>query len=335
MKAHVVASLLAVGLVAACSPKNVGGVDAGGEGGTSADQACADLEYARCTRLQECSPTALTFRYGDLTTCETVNKAYCVANLAAPSTGQTVANVEACAQQYPNWDCNDYVLTQNPPPECQQVDGSLANGTSCAFPAQCQSGFCAIVPGAACGVCAATPQPGDSCAQLTLCGQSIICSTDSATCYVPPAAGAACSYGQTCVTGYECIGATSAGAAGTCVAGATSAGAACDTPTTACSFYAGFTCDTQTKQCVAVSFSGSGQGCNFDSSTGVDEQCSGGAKCVATSSTAPGTCSAVSSIGGACDLVAGPACVGPSRCVVAADGGTGGTCQVPDGTACN
>ncbi|MGD0527250.1 MAG: hypothetical protein ABSE49_19065, partial [Polyangiaceae bacterium] len=164
------ATAVAVFLGLACSPANVGSNDAG----PSADQACTDDAYARCTRQQACSPnTAIQLRYGDIGTCESLVKANCLAVLAAPSTGATVAGIEACVTAINNWDCPDYILSQNPPPECQQAIGSLAAGAGCAYPQQCQTGFCAIVPGQACGACAAPPQPGDNCAELTSCGQAL------------------------------------------------------------------------------------------------------------------------------------------------------------------
>jgi hypothetical protein len=329
MKQLAMAFLFGAVLAPACSPPNVSSVDAG----PSVDKACSDSAYARCTRAQACSPTGVQLRYGDVTTCETVMKANCVAILAAPGTGSTPSSSEACSQAIPNWDCADYLQTQNPPPECVQATGSIANGAACAYPSQCQSGFCAIAPGAPCGACTTAPQVGDSCAQLTSCGQTLICNAISSTCFAPPATGASCAPGQGCVPGSECLGSsTTTGAAGTCVPAVESLGAACSNTTALCDSFSGLTCNLQSDKCVASQLGTAGQACNFVASQNVVVQCGGGGRCI-TSGT-QSTCTAASTIGGPCDLVAGPECIAPSRCIVDADAGTSGTCQIADGTAC-
>jgi hypothetical protein len=324
--------LLAAAWASACSPANVGTVDAGATAGT----ACGDSAYARCSHLQSCSPTAVQQRDGDVTTCEALFKSYCLANLAAPSTGTTGAKQEACAQAIPGWDCGDYLLGQNAPPECQQAAGALASGAACAFPAQCQSGFCAIVLGAACGTCAAPPQSGDSCAQLTSCGFALTCDADTSTCVAPAQAAAACAPGQSCVPGNECVGENAAmGTSGTCQLAVESLGGACSSTTNECDFFAGLTCNTQSKQCAALALVGAGQPCNYVVSAGQEMVCASGGKCLSATPGMQGTCAGSSAVGGPCDLATGPFCIEPSRCIVGADGGTGGTCQIADGTMCH
>jgi hypothetical protein len=328
MKTRALAPLLAVVLSLACSPASVGSE------GPSPDQACTDWAYARCTRTQACSPTAVIERYGDVSTCETIFKSSCVANLAAPSTGATSAGQEACAQAVPGWDCGDYILVQNPPPSCQQATGALASGAACAFPAQCQSGFCAIVPGAPCGTCAPPPQAGASCAQLTSCGFTLSCNTVSATCFVPAQSMAACAPGQSCAPGEQCVGEDAAtGASGTCQLAVETLGGACSSTTNECDFYAGLTCDTKTAQCVAVELVGTGS-CNYVASVNEVVHCAAGGKCLSATPGAEGTCDGSSPLGGPCDLAQGPECINPSRCFVGTDGGTSGTCQVPNGASC-
>jgi hypothetical protein len=325
------ASLVVVLAGLGCSPASVGPADAG----PSSAQACADWSYARCTRVQSCSPTAMVFRYGDVNTCESLMKSSCLANLAAPSTGSTPAGLEACVQALPNWDCGDYLFSQNAPPECQQTTGALGTGGTCAFTTQCQSGFCAMVPGAACGTCAPTPQPGDSCAQLTSCGFGLACSSFSQTCLVVAQPMTACAPTQSCTVGYECIGANySTGAPGVCQTAGESLGTACSSSTHDCDFYSGFTCNTQTLQCVAAQLVGAGQACNYVASANQTMYCGSGGKCLSPTPGAQGTCAGASPVGGPCDLVAGPECISPSRCLVGSEGGTGGTCQVADATMC-
>jgi hypothetical protein len=318
-------------LALACSPANVGGVDAG----PSADSVCTDDAYARCSRYQTCSPTTVQIRFGDETTCNTVYKAFCLANLGAPSTGTTISGLQTCTQQIPEWACSDFLEAQNTPPGCATPSGQIAAGAVCSFSGQCQSAFCAIVPGATCGVCAATPQAGDSCAQLTQCGPSLTCLSSSETCAGAAGPMASCAPAQSCTVGNECIGANyTTGAPGTCQAAVETLGDPCSSTTNECDYYAGLTCNSQSKQCVQLTVNGAGQPCDYIAASGQTFYCGAGGKCITSTPGGPGTCTGSSPIGGTCDLVMGPACVPPARCIAASEGGTSGTCQVPDGSAC-
>ncbi|HEY5242730.1 MAG TPA: hypothetical protein VIJ22_14720 [Polyangiaceae bacterium] len=317
-------------VLAACSPANVGGPDAAGP---SADKACGDSAYARCSRFQSCSPTALQLRYQDVPTCEANMKAACLAALAAPSTGQTASGIEQCVAQIPNWACADYVFSQNPPPECNEVSGSLANGAACGYAGQCQSAFCAIVPEAQCGVCAGAPAAGDSCAALTSCGTGLACDSTSSVCLPTAAHLASCAPSQKCAAGNECVGSSSTtGASGTCQTAVESAGSPCRS-TAPCDFYAGLTCGSA-GSCVPVEFATGGQPCGYVGSVGQDVTCSGEQRCIVGDGGPQGTCTTASGIGGACDLSVGPACIASTRCV-ATNGGTSGTCANPDANACH
>jgi hypothetical protein len=332
MKPWVLASVLGACALLGCSPANVGGGDAG----PSPDTACGDSAFARCSHFQSCSPTLMQLRYGDVTTCETVTKASCLATLAAPSTGSTVASSEACSGAIPNWDCADYIVDTNAPPECQTMAGSIATGGACDYNSQCQSTFCAIVPGAACGTCASPPSPGDMCAtQLTSCGPGLLCNYESGACGAPVAKGASCIAGASCVLGTACVGLnTATGTAGTCQTAVESVGGACSSTTSECDFYAGYQCDNATKSCVAVTINGGGGNCNYVTADSQTEYCGSSQKCMASDAGVQGTCPGVAAIGAACDLAVGPGCVSPVRCITTG-GGTAGTCAVPDGTACH
>jgi hypothetical protein len=48
-----------------------------------------------------------------------------------------------------------------------------------------------------------------------------------------------------------------------------------------------------------------------------------------------GTCLAAASAGAACDVVNGPACVLPAKCVITTDGGTVGSCAIVDPGSCH
>jgi hypothetical protein len=305
--------------IVACTPPTVAS-------GPSADQGCADEAYDRCSHLQTCSPTAVLERYGDETTCETVVKQNCTANAAAPSTGATPAGAEACAQAFTNWACSDFLYFVNPPPECQTSTGQLAQGAACAFPAQCQSGFCAIAPGSPCGTCAPAPHAGDSCAQLVTCGIGLTCTNDTLQCEPYANQGDACGTGMPCLDGLDCAG-------GTCQPEVATQGAPCTTHP-GCDFYAGLTCDTQSQQCVAVQLAGNGQPCGAVNGQGVS--CNAGL-CVESSGSSSGTCVAYAQLGAPCDLASGPGCMTPARCIVSSGSGTStaGVCAVPDATVCH
>jgi hypothetical protein len=325
-------TLVTVTLLLACSPATVGSGDAG----VSADQACTDSAYAKCSRYQACSPIVIQLRYGDESTCEAAIKQNCVNAIAAPSSGSTPQNVEACAQAVPSWDCPDYLYTQNPPPACVQVTGSIPDGGGCSHPSQCQSGFCAIVPGDACGSCAPPPQPGDSCAQLTTCGQQLSCQTSTLTCAVFAGEGAACGSSQPCAAGLNCIGSTST-TPGSCQVSATVPNAPCPTGSAGCELFAGLVCNSSSMTCQSAQLVAPGQPCGDINHQTVS--CQDDVKCLGESGSTPGTCEQLAAVGGTCDLVNGPACPTQTRCVLsgdagASDGGTSGTCQYAGTSAC-
>jgi hypothetical protein len=294
--------------------------------GTSADQACGDSAHAQCTKLQTCSPLNLQTAYGDEATCETRLKTNCVNALAAPSTGNSSDKTEACAQAYAAYACTDYSNKTNIPTACAQATGSLANGAACSFPGQCLTGFCAIAPSGACGTCAAVPAQGASCANLTSCGPTLVCTSDTQVCTPYAALNAACGQGQPCGTGLSCVAPGGIGTPGTCqTAGAL--GATCDgTEKTgpACDTALGLYCDGQTKQCAQVTFAMAGQACGYVVDAGTLADCLSGA-CV------NGQCMGRAADDGACTVPDGGAynptagCLPPARCV-------GTTCQLASAT---
>jgi hypothetical protein len=84
------ALLLAVGC-SGSSKSNIGSV-------TSAAQACSDQATAMCSKIQSCTAADRQDRYGSTATCQMQFANNCTAVLIAPGTGNTPANVEACAQ---------------------------------------------------------------------------------------------------------------------------------------------------------------------------------------------------------------------------------------------
>ena len=55
----------------------------------SAEDACASLAHALCTKLDECSKIFVAIEYGDAVTCERRTKISCLPSLNAPGTGTT------------------------------------------------------------------------------------------------------------------------------------------------------------------------------------------------------------------------------------------------------
>jgi hypothetical protein len=330
-------------LATACSSSSGGGVAGDGGGGDvgnglSVSQACTDRATQYCSRLAACSQERVQQLYGDQPTCVSRQTANCTASLGAPSTGSTPETVEACSQAYAAWDCGDFLSGLNTPSACVQKTGSLATGSPCAAPAQCQTGFCAIVPGASCGVCAATPASGASCAQLTTCGQGMDCTSDTQTCVVEGGQGATCGKGAPCAELFSCQGANdSKGVTGTCQSSLTQPGATCDSTqqtTPACDRNALLTCNTQSKTCSTLVLAAGGQPCGTNDVNDQTAVCSANGVCTGASTGTPGTCTAAAADGAECDLTNGPGCMELARCIVTSDGGTAGTCQTLNPSAC-
>jgi hypothetical protein len=326
----------------ACSPANVASapVDAGagatldaspgsGDAGITLARACADGAFARCSRLQTCSASALQFRYGDLHTCETLFQDSCLEINTAPSTGTTTATIEACAQAIsgPSWSCGDYLVNQNPPPACSRQSGSLPNGSPCGLGQQCQSAFCSIAAGQMCGTCAAAPQPGDSCANLTDCGPVLNCIPASQKCEGYALIGGACSPGLPCAVGLACVGYNvQSDTTGTCQPESTTADAGCSFQGAGCDVFAGLSCNAQTQTCGTALVVGAGAACGLVANQ--EAYCAAAGTCV------EGACQASAGVGEPCDVANGPSCITLARCVLGGDGGTSGTCRIPSASTC-
>jgi hypothetical protein len=300
------------------------------------DQACGDNAHAHCLKIETCSPTLMATTYGAQGTCETRLKLVCLNSLEAPASGGSAQKTEACAQAYASWTCDDY-LDDKPPPACAQALGALAAGKPCGAPGQCASGFCAIAPGSACGVCAPAPQVGTSCAALTTCGPLLVCNATTQQCGGFAASGGACGKAQPCGAGLFCVGGTGA-TNGTCAPAVEQMGAACDPlgkTGPGCDRLAGLTCNGTTKQCAAIQFDGTGQACGVVG--GQAALCANAGTCVANTAPDAGVanvCLASAGDEAPCDLMKGPFCLDPARCVTGGDGGTQGTCQFPNPATC-
>ncbi len=317
-----------------------GGVDTGADGGgATIDQACGDLAKARCAKLEACSAFLMKVRNGDQATCETREKAACIAALSASGTSAAPASAGVCASAITAATCATF-FGNTPIPACATKPGAGAIGAACAFSGQCESTFCAVLRGSSCGKCAAVPKVGDSCSTTTEggegCGPTLHCGK-SGTCTAFVASGGACDKDSVCENGMACV--TAKGAAkGTCQAFAATEGATCDFRTEtapSCDRSLGLWCPTAGKCAKVVNFAKSGEPCGLIDAT-TYATCTFGSSCdVPTGGAGKGTCVGPSAPGGPCDISGGGAsCVTGGRCVTSGDGGTTGTCVTTDASTC-
>ncbi len=329
MKNALAAALVA--LAAACSPASVAppspvadaGHDTGGIADTGApgdaaspDQLCKDYAYARCTRIQTCSTTAILIEFGSVATCQAYYAQTCDLSLSAPSTNTTTAHTIACTAAIANWPCSDIIFAENTPPACITIAGNLASGATCAISTQCQSAWCARPYGSACGTCTAPPVAGSPCMVGVECGPGLSCYNKACEPHAP--LGAQCGPTSSCDDGLTCV-------SGVCSAGVTTLGAACSPTGAGCDEYAGLACNAQSGTCQTLQVVGGGQACGE-----VENQ---NQICLAGSCT-HGTCVAGAPLGAPCPLDGTASCISFAECVATSDGGTTGTCQVA-GTACH
>jgi hypothetical protein len=331
--------------------------------------ACADLAAARCKRDDACTSDQHNVAvYGSESTCESRTSAACVLELAAPSTAQTAATVEACAKSVPGQSCSDF-FDEIPTPACAPLAGALTSGAACISSSQCASTYCAVAPGAVCGSCAAVPKAGDPCSGVAECGARGGLTCADGKCIPIGQSGSACTGAIPCGFGLSCVGATSS-VPGTCQAAAADAGASCDpTGETAAGCSAGLECDPTSSTCVLTVYAAGGKVCGaldggavgcaagacvippYDAGPPVDaappvvdagEDAEAGGDAAVDASppvdAAPppaiGRCVAAVIEGTACDTMVGPPCLPPGECVHGADGGSAGTCAVPNGATC-
>jgi hypothetical protein len=311
-------------------------MDAGTDAG-SADEACALLAQARCTKRQQCEPAVLAADFADLATCEARDKANCLSSISAPSTGNTPASLTACAAAYSSWSCADW-YNGITPAACKVQSGTKANGSLCSFAAQCSSAYCAVFRGANCGTCAPQPSIGTSCAAGNACGgNGLYCDSFTDTCQaLVTSSGQSCDAGS---CGYQlgCVIPTDGGG-GTCQALGSEVDAGCDgaqrlAPT--CSRPLGFTC--LRRHCVAELHAQANGACGVDLDAGTVTRCMAGSTC--TAADAGSVCVAPVAEGLACDTAAGVDCLNPARCVstdgMATDGGpVVGTCKLASPLSC-
>ena len=354
-------SLLGASLVAlACGGTNDGSAtsaDAGAGTETSVDgagdgtPACTQYATARCQKLDSCTAgLASRERFGDVATCIARGVLGCTAALAAPDTSATPDFFTACAAALTSSSCADFVDETNIPQACLNLAGPRAGGAACSFSAQCQSSWCLVPRGAACGVCAVRPAAGAACTTDSDCGARGLFCSKAGTCAAHAILGAPCGDARPCGAALSCVGMTKA-APGACAAAIVTVGAACDpkrATAAGCDGSLGLYCGFDGKcasealvaapgACGRLVASDGGADDAGTSDAGVREfsvaRCTGGASC-APASASQGTCVAPAADGAACDRENGPPCLAPARCVTTSDASTAGTCQLPGANAC-
>jgi hypothetical protein len=286
-----------------------GAGDTGGPGGITADEACNHFAMSLCGQLNTCAPFVFQTIYGDTMTCITRTSLGCLPALGANGNQTTPAQLDACAQAIGSETCD--AAADNAEPQACDLPGTLAAGAGCGSNAQCQSGYCKIPLGKACGTCTARAAAGAACSVDVDCAAGLVCS--GTTCVMPAATGAACSMTQPCMRTLACIG-------GQC-ATPLAAGATCSGPT-GCDASKGLYCDMQ-KTCAQTGTAPAGQPCGIIGSSVV--ACTAGATC-AVASGISGTCHQPAADGALCGP--GIGCLAPATCI-------GGKCQLPSPSSCH
>jgi hypothetical protein len=310
-----------------------GGSSAGGAGGgVSAKQACTDYAKARCTRLGTCSNGfQIALKYGDENTCEFRTEQACEAALLSADNGETGDDVEACTAAIPSQSCVD-ILDNQPPAACAPMKGTRGTNDGCGTPWQCKTAWCEIDRFTTCGSCSAVPLAGSQCLDDTECGAGLVCFKNF--CATPGAASDACDHKtKPCLAGLTCVGATST-TSGTCQTAGDTKGVGCDPSGMAgpgCDDSIGLYCHPTIKKCEHVVLVDAGQPCGVVKNHVV--ACKDAGKCQTPMGMNMGTCQAAAGDTQPCDLMAGPGCQPPAKCVT--DGqNPAGTCTFPDPGVC-
>jgi hypothetical protein len=290
-----------------------GGNDAGG--GTSLTQAESDLADAFCSRYATCIPFALHLIYGDVPTCQTRFGAAIAVDNGLNGFSATGSEVETCAVAINGESCVD-LLNGAQPSGCA-LGGSLAAGTACGNDVQCQSDYCKLDAGSMCGNCAALASLGNACTTGDDCGPGNDCVNQ--LCVSRAGQGASCANSQPCDSSLYC------NASQVCTAPSTTPGGTCDSAVSgSCDLLgSGLYCNTS-GICSQVTLAPPGSACGF--SGGGLTECADGGACVGSGLT--GTCAAPVPDGQPCSPDAGtPQCQQPATC-------TNGTCQIAMPATC-
>ena len=309
---------------------NVVGPRGAGDGGLSVARACADGAFARCSRLQTCSTSAVQFRFGDLHTCEALYPERVPRHQRGAverSDGRDGRGVRDRASA--KWSCDDYLFDQNPPPDCQRPrPGRSRTARRAACGQQCQSAFCSIAPAR----CAGRARPRRSRATRArtwpIAALRSTASPASLKCEGYVQMGGPCTPGLPCAAGLACVGYNAlSNASGTCQPEVITAGEPCIVPRRRLRRVPG----SVVQRPDADMRDGAGRrrgrgvrpgrqpaGLLRDLRIVRRGGLPGGGGRRARPATSPRV----------------PSCITLSRCAVEADGGTSGTCRIPSASTC-
>jgi len=311
-----------------------GGCAKASDTSVTTDQGCNEQATAVCKKLSDCDPFALQSLYGDETTCDGQQKQECLALLQAEGTSRTASQAGDCATALRAQSCDDYT-SNTAIAACATQPGALAGGKACIDDAQCTSAYCRVTstsPGA-CGLCSTNPpaKEGETCSGSTPCGVGLSCSGGATpTCVGIGTSGSECSASSPCTAGSTCIFSVGDGGSsvGSCVAQGTQ-GSSCDAVSAPCNSSQGFACDPASHQCASITLAPSDQGCDNDLT-----QCAAGT-CRASPEAGPEAgadepriCIPAATVGGECDVVAGPDCMPPALC-------TQHVCTIKQASSCH
>lgn len=336
----------ACGGTSATSTADDGGA-LGDAAANEASAACTAYATALCQKGDSCTNGRWSAqRFVDEATCIKRESLGCAASLGASDSSSTPAFFRGCAGSVGAASCNDF-FNQVTAPACLVAAGPRAKGQACSLNAQCQSTWCHYNQGGSCGTCDDRPAAGAACVSDGDCGSRGLTCTKTNVCAGLGVAGGACDDARPCGYGTACIGQTKT-APGSCVASATTVGAACDPKRdtgVSCQGTLGLYCAPDAT-CQPEIVANAGQACGrlavVDAGAPPDggggksfnvATCAAGGACVPAGN-ASGTCSAPAADGSACDREIGPPCLAPARCVVTTDGGSAGTCVLPGTATC-
>ncbi len=145
-----------------------------GSGGTPATinvalatEACRGYIQAWCDRRVECDVWDEAANANCL-----ANQEQCPDRFFIPGSGYTLDGLNACAETWSTYPCEQVVAGEDP--ECV-AQGALGDGESCRFSLQCESAICSAWLDDGCGVCVSAVPSGSACEITPQCPEAHLC----------------------------------------------------------------------------------------------------------------------------------------------------------------
>lgn len=156
------------------------------EDGGSPTGSSASLAQAFCQKLFDCQTDDAKRNWADVAACAESLTQRIDAELAAPGTNFGAADLGACAGDLAAYTCGqalDNGVGSSPiaPLLVCKAKGALADGTACAFTAQCASGYCSsynVSYNGQCGKCEPLVPKGGSCTGGKMCAWPLACANN-------------------------------------------------------------------------------------------------------------------------------------------------------------